>query len=67
MGPLAFDVEDVAYAYKQVPALDGLSLQIRPGERVALLGANGSGKSTLLRLLAGLSFPDLSSRRSTSL
>jgi cobalt/nickel transport system ATP-binding protein len=58
MGPLAFDVQDVSYAYKQVPALNGLSLQIRPGERVALLGANGSGKSTLLRLLAGLSFPD---------
>jgi cobalt/nickel transport system ATP-binding protein len=54
----AFDVQDVTYAYKQVPALDNLSLQIRPGERVALLGANGSGKSTLLRLLAGLSFPD---------
>lgn len=58
MGSFAFDVQEVSYAYKQVPALDGLSLQIRPGERVALLGANGSGKSTLLRLLAGLSFPD---------
>src|SRR5580704_12230181 len=53
----AFSARDVSYRYNQVPALNGLSMQVRRGERVALLGANGSGKSTLLRLLAGLSFP----------
>ncbi len=53
-----FCVRDVSYRYHQVPALNGLSMQVAAGERVALLGANGSGKSTLLRLLAGLSFPE---------
>jgi cobalt/nickel transport system ATP-binding protein len=55
--PLAFSVRDVWYAYKDIPALNGISLAVRQGERIALLGPNGSGKSTLLRLLAALSFP----------
>jgi cobalt/nickel transport system ATP-binding protein len=54
----AFRVRAVSYRYQQQPALRELSMQVSPGERVALLGANGSGKSTLLRLLAGLAFPE---------
>jgi heme ABC exporter ATP-binding subunit CcmA len=39
------------------PILRGVTLEIRQGQRVALLGANGTGKTTLLRILAGLTQP----------
>lgn len=53
-----FQLEDVHYAYRNLPALAGVTLTIPVGARIALLGANGSGKSTLLRLLDALYFPD---------
>jgi cobalt/nickel transport system ATP-binding protein len=53
-----FDVREVTFRYRQVTALDNLSLAVSRGRRVALLGANGSGKSTLLRILDGLAFPE---------
>jgi cobalt/nickel transport system ATP-binding protein len=50
---------DLSYAYlERFPALAGVSLTVRRGERLALLGANGCGKSTLLKVLDGLVFPD---------
>lgn len=54
-----FAVKDVSYAYlERFPALADVSLAVRRGEKVALLGANGCGKSTLLKVLDGLVFPD---------
>jgi ABC transport system ATP-binding/permease protein len=40
------------------PLLDGVSLQVEPGERIGLLGRNGSGKSTFMKLVAGTIAPD---------
>ncbi len=53
-GPTVLDVRDVAVA----GCLARVSLAVRAGERVVLLGRNGIGKTTLLRLIAGLGAPD---------
>ncbi|WP_214371110.1 ABC transporter ATP-binding protein [Pseudonocardia sp. H11422] len=48
------ELRDVTFRYAgaDVPALDGVSLRVAPGETVALVGATGAGKSTLVKLLA---------------
>jgi NitT/TauT family transport system ATP-binding protein len=43
---------------QSIPALDGVTLNLVPGETLCLLGPSGCGKSTLLRLIAGLEQPD---------
>jgi len=56
-GPVAV-LDDVWFAYGTQSVLEGVSLELCPGEFVALVGPNGSGKSTLLRVLVGSHPPD---------
>jgi branched-chain amino acid transport system ATP-binding protein len=47
-------IENLHYYYGAVYALKGISIGVRPGEIVALLGSNGAGKTTTLRCISGL-------------
>src|SRR6266404_2649898 len=49
---------NISKAFAGVQALDRVSIEIRPGEVVGLVGENGAGKSTLIRILAGVYRPD---------
>jgi branched-chain amino acid transport system ATP-binding protein len=50
-------VTDLAVSYGSVPAVDGVSLTIEPGELRVILGANGAGKTTIIKTLLGLLRP----------
>jgi branched-chain amino acid transport system ATP-binding protein len=56
-GTPLLEVRDLVVHHGQLRALDGISLQVLPGEVYAIIGANGAGKSTLLRTIAGLHHP----------
>lgn len=57
-GPLRVSLQEVRFAYPDgTPVLEGLDLEVAPGERVALVGASGGGKSTVARLLTRMYDP----------
>ncbi|WP_329172610.1 ATP-binding cassette domain-containing protein [Streptomyces decoyicus] len=56
--PTQISIRDLTKSYGDRLLLDGVSLSVRPGERIGIVGENGAGKSTLLRILAGSEQPD---------
>jgi cobalt/nickel transport system ATP-binding protein len=64
MDDLIYELRDVHFSYLgKYPALCGIDMRIRQGEKLAVIGANGCGKSTLLQILDGLIFPDKGSAK----
>ncbi|MFI2486620.1 sugar ABC transporter ATP-binding protein [Promicromonospora kroppenstedtii] len=57
-GPALLRATGISKSFPGVRALDGVHLDLRPGEVLALVGENGAGKSTLLKLLSGIYQPD---------
>jgi ABC-type bacteriocin/lantibiotic exporter with double-glycine peptidase domain len=60
---LSIECEHLSFAYDEgghvLPAVVEVSLSVKPGASVALLGATGAGKSTLLQLVRGLLEPEM--------
>lgn len=54
MAPPILKLTDIHLSFGGAPLLNGVDMQVEPGERICLVGRNGSGKSTLLKIAAGL-------------
>jgi ATPase subunit of ABC transporter with duplicated ATPase domains len=57
-GKMVVEAVEIAKAYGEKRVLEGVSLEVRRGDRLAIIGPNGIGKSTLLKILVGKLAPD---------
>jgi zinc transport system ATP-binding protein len=57
------EVRDLWFSFTETPVLEGVDLEIYPGDFLAVIGPNGGGKTTLLKLMVGLLKPDRGSIR----
>ena len=55
---MAIEIRNVCKSFKDVNAVQHVSLMVESGESVALLGPNGAGKTTLVEMIEGVQFPD---------
>ncbi len=57
--PCSIDIENLTFTYDEAekPTVKNISLCIKPGEKIAIVGVNGAGKSTLVKLISGLFLP----------
>ena len=55
---IVLNVVEIEKRFGPEPVLDGVTFEVRPGERIGLIGPNGAGKTTLLNILAGLDDAD---------
>lgn len=58
MSDFAVEMRNISKNFPGVRALDHVSIELRKGEVMALLGENGAGKSTLMKILSGIHQPD---------
>ena len=51
---MLLEIKDIKVSYGKIEAIKGISLSVKQGEIVTLVGANGAGKTTLLKTISGI-------------
>ena len=59
MSEYAIELKNITKTFGEVVANDNVSLNVKKGEILSLLGENGSGKTTLMNMISGIYFPDI--------